>query len=103
MRAAADRIAEARIDTEIGRRAPSTRANTEATLFLPPPARARARAAWAIVAHHHRHFIVGQIQLGQDAVVEGDAAARHAEGVDGVGAQQVDLPVPFGRIRIPAR
>ena len=39
----------------------------------------------------------------QDAVVEGDLAAGHAEGVDLLAADQVDLPLPLLRARVPLR
>ncbi len=55
------------------------------------------------VAHDGGRFVIGQLQLGEDAAEKADAAARHAEGVDLVGAEQIDLPVPFRRFRIPAR
>ena len=53
------------------------------------------------VAHHHGHFVVGELQGFQDAGVESDLAARHAIRVDLVGAQQVDLPAPIAGARVP--
>src|SRR5207247_6866750 len=47
-----------------------------------------------LVAHDHRHLVVVELQLLQDAVVEGDLAARHAEGVELLRADEVDLPAP---------
>jgi hypothetical protein len=39
----------------------------------------------------------------EDAGVEGDLAAGHAEGVDLVAAEQVDLPAPLARPLIAGR
>ena len=44
-----------------------------------------------------RQLVVGELQLVDDAGEDGDLAAGHAEGVDLVGADQVDLPAPVAR------
>ena len=56
-----------------------------------------------LVAHDGRRLIVAQLQFGQDAPVEGDLAARHAEGVDLRAADQVDLPLPVARALVALR
>jgi hypothetical protein len=55
------------------------------------------------MAHDHGDFVVGKLQLVDDARVEGDLAARHAEGIDLLAADQVDLPAPGIRTGIPLR
>ena len=45
-------------------------------------ARVFAQRVGGLVAHDHRDLVVIELELVEDAVVEGDLAARHAEGVD---------------------
>jgi hypothetical protein len=52
-----------------------------------------------LVAHDHGGFVVGELELVQDAGVERDLAAGHAKGVDLLAANQVDLPASTGRGR----
>ncbi len=54
-----------------------------------------------LVAHDHGGLVIGELELVQDAGVEGDLAARHAEGVDLFAADQVDLPFPLPRAVVP--
>src|SRR5574337_1011116 len=53
-----------------------------------------------LVAHDLRDFVVVELELDQDAVEERDLAAGHAERVDLVRPDQVDLPAPFARARV---
>ena len=53
------------------------------------------------VAHDHGHFIVAQAQFFQYASVESNLAARHAEGVDLLAADQVHLPAPVAGALVP--
>ncbi|MDT4858806.1 hypothetical protein FQZ97_932900 [compost metagenome] len=56
-----------------------------------------------LVAHDHGGLVVGELQLLQDAGVESDLAARHAERVHLIAADQVDLPLPVGGAFVPLR
>ena len=50
-----------------------------------------------------RHLVVGELQCVEDAEIEGDLATRHAEGIDLLAANQVDLPLPVGGARRAAQ
>src|SRR5690606_4821768 len=65
-------------------------------------ARMFAQGMRHLVPHDHGHFVVGELEGIENAGVEGDLAARHAEGVDLLGTDQIDLPVPVRRLRIKA-
>ena len=54
------------------------------------------------VAHHHRRFVVGQLERVEDSGIEGDLAAGHAKGIDLLRADQVHLPLPLPGSRIEA-
>ena len=53
------------------------------------------------VSHVHGDFIVGEVQLVQNAVKKSDLAPWHTKRVDLVGADQVNLPVPVSGTRVP--
>jgi hypothetical protein len=55
------------------------------------------------VTHDGGDLVVIELQRVDDAGEEGDLAARHAEGVHRLRAQQVDLPAPLRRARVEAR
>ena len=58
-------------------------------------ARMLAQRMGDLVAHHDRDLVVVELQLVEQTVVEGDLAARHAERVDLLAADQIDFPVPM--------
>ena len=60
-----------------------------------------AQGVGHLVAHDHRDLVVAELQALQDAPVEGDLAAGHAEGVELRRADQVDLPLPLSRPGVP--
>jgi hypothetical protein len=64
-------------------------------------ARMLAQGVGHFVAHDHGDFVVGELELVQDAGVEGDLAAGHAKGVDLLAADQVDLPLPAASAVVP--
>ena len=47
------------------------------------------------VAHDHADFIVGQLQLVQNARVKNNFAAWHAPRVELFAANQIDFPFPL--------
>ena len=62
---------------------------------LPP---VLAQGVGDLVAHDRGGLVVGELQLLQDAGVEGDLAARHAPGVDLGRRDHVDFPGPAGGV-----
>jgi hypothetical protein len=92
---AGGRITEARIDRNSRADSAEDARTDRSDAFLPACSRMLAQA-WAISCPITIATSSSVRFSGQDAVVEGDAAARHAEGVTVGEAQQVDLPVPFG-------
>jgi hypothetical protein len=56
-----------------------------------------------LVAHDHGDLVVGQLELLEDARVEGDLAAGHAEGVELFGVDGDDLPLPLIGPLVPAQ
>ena len=55
------------------------------------------------VPHHHRGFVFREFQLVEDAGIKSDLPARHAERVDLLAANQIDLPIPPRRPAVPLR
>ena len=55
-----------------------------------------------LVPHDGRNLVIGQVELLDDAAVERDLATRHAPGIELVGLDDVDLPLPLQRI-LPER
>ena len=53
------------------------------------------------MAHDHGHLIVSQLQLVQDTAEKSDLAARHTKGVELLGGDHVDLPLPGFGARVP--
>ena len=86
-----------------GRAAPSRSRSRRAWPRSRRRARGRARAARARSRgpSPSRPLVVGQLQPVEQAVEERDLAARHAERVDLFAAEQVDLPLPLPRARVP--
>ena len=62
-----------------------------------------AQGVGDFMAHDLRGLVVAELQLIEDAGVEGDLAAGHAKGIDLLAAQQVDFPGPLARAWIPWR
>ena len=50
------------------------------------------------MAHHDRDFIVGQVELRDQTRVEHDPSARHAESIEFLARDDIDLPRPGGSI-----
>ena len=55
------------------------------------------------MAHDHGDFVITELELVDDAGVEGDLAAGHAKRVDLLAADQIDLPAPLAGARVPLR
>ena len=47
------------------------------------------------VPHDHGYFIVGQLQLIQNAGVERNLSAGHAPSIDLFAANEIDFPFPL--------
>ena len=82
---------------------PSSSAPRVAKRLAHALARMLAQRVGHLVAHDHRHLVVAELQLRQDAPEEGDLAAGHAEGVDLRAAEQDDFPLPLLGARVPWR
>ena len=80
--------------TQTKKLAEHARADVGGSTFANALARVLAQGVGDFVAHDHRNFVIGELELLQDAGVKSDLAAGHAESVDLVGADQVDLPLP---------
>jgi hypothetical protein len=61
-------------------------------------ARMLAQGVRDLVPHHDRDLVVGEIQPLDEARVEDDLAAGHAEGVELVAADDVHFPLPRRRV-----
>ena len=66
-------------------------------------ARMLAQGMGHLVAHDHGDLVVRELELVDDACVEGDLAAGHAERVDLLAAYEIDLPAPLAGARVPLR
>ena len=56
-----------------------------------------AQGVGNFMPHHHRHFVFGELQLVQNAVIKSDLAPGHTKRVDLRRTDQVDFPFPvFG-------
>ncbi|MCY1246695.1 hypothetical protein D9M72_599580 [compost metagenome] len=55
------------------------------------------------MAHDRGDFIVGQLQAVDQPGVKDDLAARAAVGVEFIALDQVDFPLPLGRVRTEVR
>ncbi|MNG02019.1 hypothetical protein D3C84_850240 [compost metagenome] len=55
------------------------------------------------MAHDRGDFIVGQLQFVDQPGVKNDLAARAAVGVELIALDQVDFPLPLGRVRTEVR
>ena len=55
------------------------------------------------VPHDHGNFVIAELELIDDAGVESDLSARHAERVDLLAADQVHLPAPLSGALVPLR
>ncbi|MNP30340.1 hypothetical protein D3C76_1234070 [compost metagenome] len=62
-----------------------------------------AQGVGDFVAEDGGDFVVGQLQAVHQAGVENDLAARPAVGVELIALDQIDFPLPLGRIRAEDR
>ena len=56
-----------------------------------------------LMPHHHGNFVVGQLELVQDAGVKRNLATGQAKRVDVFAAQQIHLPLPAAGPGVPGR
>jgi hypothetical protein len=89
---------KARIDVDAGEDRERNSAERRRRLRRHLPAHALARVLEQrvrdLVAHHGPQLVLGQLELLDQPGVDGDLSARHAPGVDLIGGEDVDFPLP---------